>query len=82
MTTSYSRAAGVSERTAEHNQPLFFCSSLPLTPHFKTFVNDANLCAKSLRRVGDTAACCSNKIAICNHTDLQSHKEMARTRSV
>ena len=38
MTTSYSRAAGVSERTAEHNQPFFFCSSLPLTPPFKTFV--------------------------------------------
>jgi len=31
-------AAGVSKRTAEHNQPFFFCSSLPLTPHFKTFV--------------------------------------------
>ena len=39
MTTSYSHAAGVGKRTAERNQPFFFfCSSLPLTPHFKTFV--------------------------------------------
>ena len=42
--------------------------------------DDANPCLV-LRRVGHTAACCS-KIAICNHTDLQSDKEMARTRSV
>jgi len=30
--------AGVRKRTAEHKQPSFFCSSLPLALHFKTFV--------------------------------------------